>query len=167
MRRIRGDLFSRKDGYVSIEAVLAMSFFMIVFFLTLAFFTYMQPYSTLQRDVHVLATTAERQGGLTAQDIDLFKDKLNAYSFIQSSPNPIEVTAVTKPTNLDVSDVTALGSQGTAGTPYVPRSSKEVIVVTANIPANSTMLKPIANFFGVDSISDYYQISESVLSERY
>jgi Flp pilus assembly protein TadG len=161
------NFFSRKEGYVSVEAVIAMSFFFIVFFLTLGFFTYIQPHSSLQREVHTLATIAERQGGLTAQDIQDFKDRLQTYSFIQQSTNPIEVTAVTSPDNTDVSDVVPLGGDGTVGTPYVPRNSKQIINVTATIPANSTMLRPIAKFFGVTSLSDYYEISESVLSERY
>lgn len=168
MKFIKGrNLFSRKEGYVSVEAVIAMSFFFIVFFLTLGFFTYIQPHSSLQREVHTLATIAERQGGLTAQDIVDFKDKLQTYSFIQQSSNPIEVTAITSPNDIDVSDVVPLGGDGTVGTPYITRNSKEVITITATIPANSTMLRPIAKFFGVDSISDYYEITESVLSERY
>lgn len=159
--------FSRKDGYVSVEAVIAMSFFFIVFFLTLGFFTYIQPHSSLQREVHTLATIAERQGGLTAQDIADFKEKLQTHSFIQQSPYATEVTATTYPSQDDVSDVIPLGGDGSVGTPYVTRDSKEIITITATIPANSTMLRPIANFFGVDSISDYYEISESVMSERY
>lgn len=161
------NFFSRKEGYVSVEAVIAMSFFFIVFFLTLGFFTYIQPHSSLQREVHSLATIAERQGGLTASDIAEFESKLQTYSFIQQSSNPIEVTATTTPNNIDVSDVVPLGGDGTVGTPYVTRNSKEIISITATIPANSAMLRPIAKFFGVDSVSDYYEISESVLSERY
>lgn len=161
------NFFSRKEGYVSVEAVIAMSFFFIVFFLTLAFFTYIQPYSSLQREVHTLATIAERQGGLTAQDIQDFEGRLQEYSFIRTSSDGVQVTAITYPNYNDVSDVVPLGGDGSVGTPYISRNTKEVITITATIPANSTMLKPLAEFFGVDTISDTYQISESVLSERY
>jgi len=155
---------TKKEGYVSIEAVIAMSFFLVVFFLTLGFFTYIQPHSTLQREVHTLATIAERQGGLTAEDIENFEIKLQSYRFIQDSSIPILITATTQPGDLDVSDVTPFGEEGED---YISRNSKEIITVTATLPSNSSMLKPLANFFGVETISDYYIISESVMSERY
>lgn len=160
----RKDVFSRNDGYVSVEAVIAMSFFFIIFFLTLAFFTYVQPYSNLQREVHTLATIAERQGGLTNEDILEFETKLQAYSFINESPNPIIVTATTSPSGTDVSNVTPLGEEGND---YVPRSSKEIITVTAVVPANSAWISAVANFLGVTNISDTYTLSETVMSERY
>lgn len=158
-------VYVRKEGYVSIEALASMIVFFMVFFLTLAFFTYIQPHSSLQRELHVLATVAERQGGLTPQDVLEFETRLQDYNFILESSTPIQVTAVAYPSAQDVSDVIPVG--GTLGDPYITRSSKEVIVVTATVPANSQMLKPIAEFFGVDSVSDQYLLSETVMSERY
>lgn len=158
-------IFIRKEGYVSIEAVFSMVVFFMVFFLTLAIFTYVQPHSSLQRELHTLATIAERQGGLTAQDIEEFENRLQAHIFILESSIPVEVTAVAYPSNQDVSDVSPIGD--TTGTPYITRNSKEVIVVSASVPANSQMLKPLAEFFGVDNVSDTYGLSETVMSERY
>lgn len=155
---------SQKDGYVSIEAVVAISFFLMIFFLTLAFFTYIQPHSAIQREVHVLATIAERQGGLTPADISLFEEKLQSYPFIRNSSKNIEVSAVSQKSGIDVSNVTPLGLSGNH---YITRDSKEIITITAKVPSNNTLMKPILNFFGIEFMSDYYIISESVLSERY
>lgn len=153
-----------KSGYVTIEAVLAMSFFVIVLFLSIGFFTYIYPQTTLQREIHTLATIAERQGGLTQTDIEQFKEKLNQYDFIRYAPSEIEVTAVTSESGIDASNVSPLGSSGTQ---YITRGSNEIINITVKVPANDGLIRPIAEFFNVTDLSDHYVLSESVMSERY
>lgn len=159
----------RNEGYVSIEAVFAMSFFLIMFILVIGFFTYIYPYTSLQREVHVLASIAERQGGLTPQDISDFQDKISQqHDFIQNSPLGVEVTAVTQPSGTDVSNVIPLGEEPSPDTTdYIHRDSKEVINITVTVPANTAMLKPVADFFQVKSFTDTYVLTEPVMSERY
>jgi len=153
-----------ESGYISIEAVFAMSFFIATFILTLGFFTYVYPYTLLQKEVHVLATVAERQGGLTAEDVENFRDSLQKYLFMQNRVDDIEVNAVTSPSGLDAMNVTPLGESGDN---YIKRESKEVIEIVVRIPSNNQMIKPVARFFGITDVSDYYTLTESVMSERY
>jgi len=152
-------LVNNRDGYVSIEAVFAMSFFLIVFILVLGFFTYVYPYSNIQREVHALATLAERQGGLTADDIANFETSLEKYDFINNSTLDTEVIAITSPSGIDATNISS--------TNYVSRDSLEVINVTVKVPSNNLFIKPVAKFFGVTSLSDYYVFVEPVMSEKY
>lgn len=75
IRTLRACL-TQKGAYVSVEAVFAISVFLVFFLLALGFFSYIYPYTVLQRDVYALGTIAARQGGLTQEDVDQFKERL-------------------------------------------------------------------------------------------
>lgn len=155
-------LLEEKRGFVSVETVFAMSIFLAFFMLVLGFFSYVYPYTNLQREVHVLATIAERQGGLTPEDIANFKSRLEAYPFIQQT-DQVDVFAYVADTLEDVTDVTPLGVEGDH---YVKRDSKDLIVVEVRVPSNGKLLRSAAKFFGVDGISDQYILKETVASFR-
>ena len=152
-----------KDGFVAVESVFAMSFFLIVLLLSLAFFTYIQPTTQIQRELHTLATIAERQGGLTDADISYFVSQVSKHDFVDERKNEIVVKAVTYPSNLDVSNVDPINSSGKN---YVPRTSKEVINIYVEVPANDQLLRPLVNFFKVTELPEKYKMKESVMSER-
>jgi hypothetical protein len=156
--------FKGQSGFVSIEAVFAMSVFLIVFMLVIGFFTFIHPYTTIQRDVQALTTLAERQGGLTNQDVQNFKDKLTSYSFVSESVRVIDVEAVTSE-----SSTSAIGVDGldVAGTNYISRDSKEFINITVTVPSNTKTLIPVLRYFNVSGITDKYTFQTSVMSERY
>lgn len=153
-----------KEGSVSVEAVFAMSFFMIFFLLTIAFFTFMYPQISLQKEVSALATITERQGGLTELDIEEFRNSLQGYKFISDSPNSIIVEAETSPSGILAIGVTPIGEEGEN---YISRDSKEIIRLKVKIPSNSGYLKRVGAVFGIKNVSDYYYFTEPVMSERY
>lgn len=163
MKRIRF-IKNRKSGFVSIETVFAMSFFLIFFFLVIGFFTYVYPYSVLQREVHALATLAQKQGGLTLEDVQNFEDRVAQYRFVDISKEDIEVTAVAIPSNMEAIGIDSLDE---AGNNYIKRDSKEFIQLTVTIPSYNEVLTPIARFFGVNNVMERYTFRETFMSERY
>lgn len=163
MKRIRF-IKNRKSGFVSIETVFAMSFFLIFFFLVIGFFTYVYPYSVLQREVHALATLAQKQGGLTLEDVQNFEDRVVQYRFVDISKEDIEVTAVAIPSNMEAIGIDSLDE---AGNNYIKRDSKEFIQLTVTIPSYNEVLTPIARFFGVNNVMERYTFRETFMSERY
>ena len=163
MKRIRF-IKNRKSGFVSIETVFAMSFFLIFFFLVIGFFTYVYPYSVLQREVHALATLAQKQGGLTLEDVQNFEDRVVQYRFVDISKEDIEVTAVAIPSNMEAIGIDSLDE---AGNNYIKRDSKECIQLTVTIPSYNEVLTPIARFFGVNNVMERYTFRETFMSERY
>ncbi|MBP1308697.1 hypothetical protein JOD82_001717 [Paenibacillus sp. 1182] len=155
---------TKESGFISIETIFAMSFVIIVFFLCLGFFTFVQPYTKLDREVHVLSQLAQRQGGLTLDDVQLFKERVSEYSFVNLSDGIIHVDAHTMPGDRDVIGVTGLEE---AGDEYVRRDEKELIQLVVTIPSHNEILKPVATFFGVSGVSDKYTFKEVFMSDRY
>lgn len=164
MRIELGNIKSDESGYVSVESVFAMSFFLVVFILCLGFFTFVQPFTTLQREVHALSTLAQRQGGLTVDDISRFEDRISEYQFVDANKGGIEISAFTIPGDID-----ALGIDGLedVGDNYVKRDTNEMIQLVVSVPSNNTLLAPVANFFGVGGILEKYTFKETFMSERY
>ncbi|TCJ98255.1 UNVERIFIED_ORG: hypothetical protein BDK47_11841 [Anoxybacillus amylolyticus] len=153
---------SKKDGYVSVETVFAISIFLVFFLLVLGFFTYIYPYTVLQRDVYVLGTIAARQGGLTQEDIDQFKERLTRYPFLVHT-DQVQVSVYVDGSLQDAANVTPLGEEGGN---YVTRESKDLISIKVRVPANGELLRAAAKFFGVGGISDEYVFWETVASYR-
>ena len=153
-----------ESGFVSIETIFAMSFVVIMFILCLGFFTFVQPYTKLDREVHVLSQLAQRQGGLTLDDVQFFKERIAEYSFVNLSDGDIQVDAYTMPGDRDVIGVTGLDE---AGDEYVRRDEKELIQLVVTIPSHNEILKPVATFFGVSGVSDKYTFKEVFMSDRY
>ncbi|WPS85410.1 hypothetical protein SMD22_01920 (plasmid) [Brevibacillus halotolerans] len=159
IQRVRSE-----SGYVSIESVIAMSFFLIIFLLCIGFFTYVHPYTKLDREVHTLATLAQRQGGLTIEDVQNFEERIAEYAFVDLSRGNVEVIARTI-----IEDMDAIGIDGLedAGSYYVKRDNKDFIELTVSIPSHNEILKPVASFFGVGGVIDRYTFNETFMSERY
>ncbi|PLS15026.1 hypothetical protein CVD28_24410 [Bacillus sp. M6-12] len=158
-----------KKGFVSIEAIIAMSSALMVILLAIGFFTLIFPRIMLQTEVHDLAQKAKIQGGLTNSisqpvdsDIEQFKDRLVQLGYDRNS---IEVTATTKPGNLNAVGVTPLHD---GGSNYIKRDSKEMIQITVRVPANTSIKAPLS-FFGDDgsNVADKYTLVETVMSERW
>ncbi|BBW98952.1 hypothetical protein GsuE55_37850 (plasmid) [Geobacillus subterraneus] len=144
------------------ETVFAISVFLVFFFLALGFFTYIYPYTVLQRDVHVLGTVAARQGGLTQEDIDQFQERLARYPFLGRS-DQVQVSVYVNGSLQDPASVTPLGEEGGH---YVTRESKDLMDIEVRVPASGTLLRAVAKFFGVEGVSDEYVFWETVVSYR-
>lgn len=158
-----------KKGFVSIEAIIATSTALMVILMAIGFFTLIYPRVMLQTEVHNLSQKAKIQGGLTNEisqpldsDIEQFKERLVDLGYDKDS---IEVTATTKPGNLNAIGVTPLHE---GGSNYVKRDSKEMIQITVRVPANTSIKAPLS-FFGDDgsNVSDKYTLVETVMSERW
>lgn len=152
------------DGSFSIEAVLAMANVLIIFMMIIGFYTFINPYTILNRDVHALATLAQRQGGLTDEDVEQFKERLNAYGFVDPQKGDIEVYAQT------INEVEAIGIDGfgEAGTNYIKRDSKDFIVLAVSVPSYGDYLTSVFRVMGMggQKAPDRYLFKETFLSER-
>lgn len=151
-----------KEGFVAIESVVSMSFFLIFFLLALGFYIHIYAQGTVNRDVHALATIAEQQGGLTSENITDFKNKIEGYSFLDSN-KAVEVTAVTK-SGIDATDISLIESDDSF---YISRRAGDYIQVIVSVPASNPLLQNAAHFFGVGELLDTLQSQEIVYSERY
>ncbi|WCF11408.1 hypothetical protein NDS46_31110 (plasmid) [Paenibacillus thiaminolyticus] len=163
-RKVTLNSFRERAGFVSIEAIFAMSMFLMLFLLLIGFFSYIYPQTTLNREVHALATLAQRQGGLTLDDVDSFVTRIEEYQFVDTSRGEIEVSAYTTPGDMDAIGVNGLDE---AGAYYVKRDSKELIELTVTVPSYNQLLTPVARFFGVSGVSEHYAFREIFMSERY
>lgn len=152
------------SGYVSVEAVFALSIFLIMFLMCISMFTYVYPQIQLQNEVKALSVICERQGGLTDEDILNFESSLQKYSFVAESEIPVIVTAETYPSGLDAIGVTGLDETGTN---YIKRNSREIIGLTIKIPTNNSFVNQMMHFFDVAGVGDYYVFYEPVMSERF
>lgn len=154
----------KRKGYISIETVFATSFFLIFFLLVIGFFTYIHPKTILQQDVIALSQLAQRQGGLTLEDVENFQARIASYPFVDASEEDIVVTATTLSGNFDAIGVDGLDE---AGDNYVKRDSKEFIQLTVIVPSNHSLLSSVANFFGADGVLSEYAFQTTFMSERY
>ncbi|MEK3956011.1 TadE/TadG family type IV pilus assembly protein [Psychrobacillus sp. FSL K6-1464] len=150
-----------EDGYVSVEAVFIASIMMIMAYLVIAFFLVLISYGHVQQDVRSLSVMAERQGGLTDRDIEIFENTLKNYSFIDHS-NEIEISLVTE-SGLPTMDIDPIGT----GEVYVSRDSGELMVMRVETPANNKMLKPLIKVLGLEGSIESYTFKSSFYSERY
>jgi hypothetical protein len=163
------NLFKNKKAFVSIEAIIATSTALMVVLVAIGFFTLIYPRVMLQMETHNLAQKAKIQGGLTNEisqpvdsDIALFKKRLVELGYDESQ---IEITATTKPGNINAIGVTPLKD---GGSNYIKRDSKELIHIVIRVPANTSIKAPLG-FFGNDgsNINEKYTIVETVMSERW
>lgn len=160
----RRSWLGNRSGFVSIETIWAMTFFLLAFFLLIGFYTFIRPYTTIGRDVHDLSVLAQRQGGLTIEDVDNFKAKLAEYPFVDESKGEIEINAYTTPGDMDAIGVDGLDE---AGDYYVKRDSKEFIDIVVRVPAYNEVLTPIVRVFNATGVPQTYTFKETVMSERY
>lgn len=143
---------NKKNGFVSIEAVLFGSAIAIVFFILVGFFSYIYPSFVLQREVGVLTRQAQQNGGLTTENVSEFKNKVNKYKFVKESGKEVVITAKTSPSNYNAI---------VSGNSYISRDSDEVIDIEIKIPTDNRIIKKFT-----DKSSDYYIFKSSVMSER-
>lgn len=160
-----------KKGFLSIEAILAVSTALMVILVALGFYTMLYPRIMLQLETHSLAQKAKLQGGLTDMtslaldsDVELFKDRLEELGYERGD---VIVEAVTQPGNMLAMGVTPLYESGTN---YIKRDSNETIRIIVKVPSNGTIKAPLSFFNNqeaIDKVPDYYTIVESVMSERW
>lgn len=152
----------KKEGFVAVESVVAMSFFLIFFLLALGFYIHIYAQGSVNRDLHALATITEQQGGLTSENITDFTNKMEAFSFVDSGKS-IEISAVTS----SGMDATGISLAETEDAFYVSRSVGEYIQVRVDVPVSNPLLQNAAKFFGVGNTLESLQSQEIVYSERY
>lgn len=160
---------NKKEGFVSVEAIISMATLMIMFVMCIGFYVYTMPKLTLEKEVHLLAQKAKIQGGLTYEDINIFKKALEDKGY-----NPDEVT---------VEAITVNGSGGAIGganaigvdsmndsnaVNYIKRAQLTPIEITVTVPANIKLLNgPLTHMLTSNSLNKKYYFRETVLSERW
>ena len=156
-----------KRGFVSIEAIIAVSSALMVILVGIGFFTLMFPRILLQQETHQLAQKAKIQGGLTTadtqpvdSDLTLFLDRLEAIGYNRED---VVVSVVTSPGNVDALGVTPLHAEGDS---YVSRDSDEIMHIRVEVPANIAINAPLS-FFGSSKAGNTYRVMETVMSERW
>jgi len=156
-----------KKGFVSIEAIIAISSALMVILVGIGFFTLMFPRIMLQQETHQLAQKAKIQGGLTTpetelvdSDLSLFLDRLEDIGYERDD---VVVSVVTTPGNIDALGVTPLHEDGSD---YVSRDSEEIMHIRVEVPANISINAPLS-FFGSSKAENTYRVMETVMSERW
>ena len=162
-------MINKKNGFVSIEAIISMATLMIMFVICIGFFVYTMPKLTLEKEVHLLAQKAKIQGGLTYDDVDLFKSSLQNKGY---DPDRIVVQAVTVASSTGVSGgASAIGVEPlsqTNATNYIKRSDMTPIEITVAVPANLKLLNgALTHLFLGQALNDTYYLRETVMSERW
>lgn len=173
MKRIQSFLKNNRGSF-SLEAVISMMFLLFLIWLGVAYYTYMTPQQVLTQEVHALATTAKLQGGLTDLDVERFKDRLIEKGYVpEDKRDEIIITAVAEDeygNEKTVLPVLPL-SEGYSDDPhaYSHRGSKEIITVTAKIPAKIHFLKVVLNIWDSEPTEGmyHYVFQETVMSERW
>jgi|HigsolmetaAR206D_1030411.scaffolds.fasta_scaffold00003_61 hypothetical protein len=173
MERLKAFIEAKKGSF-SLEAVIAMMFVLMLIWLGVAYYTYLTPRQVLTQEVHTLATTAKLQGGLTESDIERFKDRLVEKGYVpKDKKDEIVVTAVAEDEAGNKKNVTSVLplSEGYNDDPnaYSHRGSKEIITVTAQIPAKIQFLKVMLSFWNSQPNEKMYDYTfqETVMSERW
>lgn len=166
MKRLKG--FLNKKGFVSIEAIFATAFALMVVLVAIGFLTLIIPRSLLQMETHNLAQKAKLQGGLTTaisqpvdSDVELFLKRMEDIGYKRED---VKITAITKPGNYNALGVSPLNE---GGSNYVKRDSKEMIHIVVEVPANTAIKAPLAFFHNDAKVNEKYRIVETVMSERW
>lgn len=146
----------RKDGYVSVEAIFVMTIMLLFSYLIVSFFLLLISYGQVGQDVRALSVLAERQGGLTADDISSFQSDMTLYPFVGSG-NEVNVSL----------QVSGYPDALISGDDYIPREHLEPMVLTVTTPSNDTMMGPIADVLGLKETVSSYEYRYVFYSERY
>ena len=148
MKKIK---LNNKEGFISIETIIAMSSILFFFIFFIAIFAYNMPRISLEKEVQSLAQIAKIQGGLTDEtsepgksDIKRFKDDLKAMGYEDSD---IQIYAKTLNSKQNAIGVTPISSNGTN---YVKRDSKELIELVVKVKADKSVFTAPLKFFGIN-----------------
>jgi len=143
-----------KKGFVSLDVGLFFGFIIIVLLVLIGIFIYIYPTFTLQNDVSLLAEQAQRNGGLTSENVSKFRSKVESYNFVKKSNKEIVIEAIT-----DINNYNAVGVNEQN---YISKDSGEIINITIKIPSNNRIIKKFT-----DKSGDYYVFKKSVMSEKF
>lgn len=158
-----------EKGFVSIDAIISMTAILFTILVGIGIYGYLHPKIMLEKEVQTLAQKAKIQGGLTDKnsqpinsDIEVFKKRLSEKGYDISG---ISVEVVTDQTKRNCVGVTPIGETGNT---YLRRDSKEMMIITAIIPAHTQGLMSPLRYFGINGgVSSNYYIRETVMSERW
>lgn len=103
--------------------------------------------------MNVLTRQAQKNGGLTNENILDFKNRIEEYQFVKESDKPIVIEGRTIPSGYNV--------VGVNGNNYINRDSGEIMEITVKIPSDNKILSKFT-----EKNIDYYIFKSSVLSEK-
>lgn len=179
-------------GFMSLDAIIAMGFVLMVVILGIGFFTYMMPKQAIEQEVNLLGRMAKMNGGLTAKDVTDFKTKLSTErgfakekikvemvlkdstgavrTFVNknnTTVNPLSITCKDIKNNINSSSQNCTTAH--TNPLYVSRGSQLIMEIKVETPANKKGLLGALGFLSVNEnkVSDVYVFKERVMSERH
>lgn len=160
--RVPSNQFKRKDGAISIDAVLSLSVVLMIFIALLGLFLAIYPRIMLLQEMHSITRLAEMQGGLTSENIQFFEERIGDYGFVSNSAG-VEIKVVTE-SGLNAGEI---DEKGTENPFYIKREDFDAMQVFLNVPVDNSVLKSALSFFSVNGELGDYGFQEIVYSERY
>lgn len=167
--------FKNQKGFMSIEAIFAMTTVLMVTILSIGFFSYMIPKQGIEEEVHLLGKIAKMNGTLTytknpeSGDIADFKNNLVRRNLLdESKKNEVEVMLETEDTTGGDREQISFGNP-IARSEKTKNGKYKVIKITVEVPAKRKGLMGALKFFniGENSVSDKYIFTERVMSEKF
>lgn len=143
----------KKDGFVAIEVILFSSFIIALLVCLIGIFAYIYPVFRLQYDMNILTRQAQKNGGLTSENIMNFEDRIGEYSFVSESGKPVIIEGETIPSKRNII--------GINNNNYIDRDSGEIMGIVVKIPSDNRILSRFT-----EKNIDYYVLKSFVLSER-
>lgn len=167
------DKIKNKNGFVAIETVIALTVVLIIILLFIGFWLYLYPRTVLEKEVHTLAQQAKITGGLTNAQVTDFNNRMTDLGYEVQS---LSVGTTSQPAG-DTSKYNGLvnvypkgghdGSCSSVGFQnYVKRTSSDKIIISVKVKANGFIKGPLSFFGTVTQLSDVYNLTETVMSER-
>lgn len=142
-----------KKGFISFELLIYSTFILSLLAIIIGFFSYIYPAFQIQREVNLMGRAAQRNGGLTTQDIRDFKNNVKEIPIVKKSNEKIEVNAYTSPSNRSAANITQ--------DYYISKGDREIINIEVFIPIKNP-LKLLTN----KEINNY-TFKNNVMSEKY
>lgn len=194
MMRTLNEKIRNTKGFMSLEAIGAMTVVLMVIILGIGFFTYMMPKQQIEQEVNLLGRMAKMNGGLTAKDVTDFKNKMltdrgypldkvkvtmvlkdsagTVRTYVNNgvSVNPLNITCKYNPNNTPRTTSNQFCDSNLHPKPlYVNRTAQLIMEIRVETPANKKGLLGALGFLSADKngVSDVYVFKERVMSERH
>lgn len=150
-----------EDGFIAISAIMVMAVFIVIGVFSLQIYTYTASYKHIFNEVNTLSDVVAKYGGLPDKEVDIFKERVLRYGFIDNTDN-ISITALTDINNIDCIGVADMKEDGF----YIDNEDQENIILKVKVPANSKGLLRFSELFTTDKVKETYDFERRIISKR-
>lgn len=150
-----------EDGFIAISAIMILAVFIIIGVFSLQIYIYTTSYKNISNEVNTLSDIVAKYGGLPDKEIDIFKERILRYGFIDNVDD-ISIAALTDISNTNCIGVANMKEDGF----YIDNQDEENIILKIKIPANSAGLTRFSELFATNKVKDTYNFERKIVSKR-